>query len=577
MEVTNMKKIHSTILAAAVLLMTSCEILDFGPHFIETTADRQGLTSLTAIFTFGPYVDQELAKLVIEDDAVDRFVIPVPWYFPDNTDDQTLIYLTKVRVQAELQPNYKLSPGLGVLDLTEENEFTYTDPHGNSRKIIITGERVKSSANDITSFVITSPLSVSGVIDREHRTITLPTRDDVSACKATVSLSPHATITPDPAKAHNYTDGFKYTVISDNGTEAEWLVQTGDPEKLETGLDINSIDHLFALDPVSRMGLPAYTAEVAPSLACVEDNLVVCLGDGSTPVVYSGLDGSRLREIVLTGDAVPGSITSDEAGHMLITNIAQGGDNRETVKVFCTSSTRTAPELLFSFDNPLSTPIGHKMKVIGDVTGKAAVVFTGEGIAGVTSSGEIVVVSIEGGVASEPVVYDFYSNNGFAWGAAPVNIATVVAASTDFGNDGFYLDYYEGGTQELDMLHWVTASYKDTPIQSFGNGAEWALNANCLDTKGFNNCRYMAVFVVSHFPQWGMGPQLYLYDITDPSSPSLLVGNDGLAWYQQGAAGIAAGDVLLAPSSDGFYLTVFYYDHNSASVGAYRVDCIKRQ
>lgn len=567
-----MKKIFILIITLATLLLSSCQ----KPQFIETTADRQGLTSLTAIFTFGPYVDQELAKLVIDDDSADRYEIPIPWYFPDNTDDQTLVYMTKVRVQAELQPNYKISPGLGILDLTEENEFTYTDPHGNSRKIIITGKRVKSSANDITSFVITSPLTVSGVIDPEHRTVTLPTRDDVSACKAVVSVSPHATITPDPTKVHNYTNGFKFTVISDNGTEAEWLVQTGDPEKLETGIDVNSINHLFALDPVSRMGLPAYNVEVAPSMAYVEGNLVVCLGDGSTPTVFNALDGSRIGTINL-GEAVPGSVTSDEAGHMLITNIAQGGDNGEDVKVYVASSTKTAPELLFTFSNPLNTPIGHKMKAIGDIAGDAAIVFTGEGISGITSSGEIVVVKIEAGEVEEPVVYDFYSNNGFAWGAAPVNVATVVAASSDFESDGFYLDYYEGGTQELDMLHWVTSSYKDTPIQSYGNGMEWALNANCLDTKNFNNCRYLAVFVVSHFPQWGAGPQLYLYDTTDPSSPSLLVGNDGLAWYQQGAAGIAAGDVLLAPSSDGYYLTVFYYDHNSASVGAYRVDCIKRQ
>ena len=38
----------------------------------------------------------------------------------------------------------------------------------------------------------------------------------------------------------------------------------------------------------------------------------------------------------------------------------------------------------------------------------------------------------------------------------------------------------------------------------------------------------------------------------------------------------ASGDVVIAPSADGYKMYVYYYDHNAQDVGAYVVDCIKR-
>ena len=102
------------------------------PEYVKPTAERQGITSLTAYFTFGPFVDQEMAKLNISDPEQSRFVIPVPYYYPENSFDETEIYMIKARINAELQPNCKIEPGLNILDLTEENEFTYTDASGNA-------------------------------------------------------------------------------------------------------------------------------------------------------------------------------------------------------------------------------------------------------------------------------------------------------------------------------------------------------------------------------------------------------------------------------------------------------------
>ena len=563
-----MKKIFLLTAVLSVLLPTSCQ----KPQFIETTADRQGLTSLTAIFTFGPYVDQELAKLVIDDDSIDRFVIPIPYYYPSTSDNQTIGYMTSVRVQAELQPNYKLSPALTILDLTEENEFLFTDPHGNSRTIIITGERVKSSECDILSFTLSNP-NVSGVVDKAEKTVVLPTKDDVSKATASITVSAHAEVFPDPSKARDYSKPVKYTVTAHDGTTAEYTVMTGDPERIDMGINVDSIEKLFNFDPVSRLGMPDYTAEVAVSLASIEGRLVICLGNGDTPVWIDGLTGDKGGSIKL-GEAVPGSITNDESGNMLITNVAQGGDNREAVKLYRTASVNAAPELFYMFENPVDVPIGHKMKVFGDIDKKAVITYTAEGVTGVTTTAKAVYLIVEGGGVKDIKILDLSGVTG-GWGPAPVNTATIVPASLSPEQDGWFYDYYEGnvGANELYLLHYFNGNGKDEVIAEIGN---WANNPNCLDSKTFNNSRFMTLFVVSHFPQWGIAPMLYVYDITDPASPVLGFSNEGISWYQKGAAGIASGDVVLAPAKDGYKLYVYYYDHNAQAVGGYVGDCIKR-
>ena len=194
-----MKKTLSILFVAA--LLASCH----KPEYVLPTADRQGITSLTAYFAFGPFEGQEMGRVEIADPTVERYEIPVPWYFPESSDDITTPYMTKVRVRASLQPNCKIEPGLTVLDLTDENHFTYTDATGASRDIIITGKRVKSSKCDIITFALTQPV-MSGMVDKVSKKVSLITPKDLSVATASVTLSAHATISPDPALPHNYND-----------------------------------------------------------------------------------------------------------------------------------------------------------------------------------------------------------------------------------------------------------------------------------------------------------------------------------------------------------------------------------
>ena len=116
-----MKKIYYLLTAGVLALAASCQ----KPQFVEPTANRQGITSLTAFFTSGKYVEKEMGKLVVpEGESPDRYVIPIPWFYPEESDDVTTLHMSKVRVRAELAENCKIDPPLTLLDLNQEHQFT---------------------------------------------------------------------------------------------------------------------------------------------------------------------------------------------------------------------------------------------------------------------------------------------------------------------------------------------------------------------------------------------------------------------------------------------------------------------
>jgi hypothetical protein len=348
-------------------------------------------------------------------------------------------------------------------------------------------------------------------------------------------------------------------------------VAKGLPEKIEKGFNMNTVEQLFNFDPVSMLGMPAYTESVAPSLAYVDGKLVVA-ANGMTPIYLNAKTGVKEGTVTL-GSAEAYSVTNDEGNYILYCNHANGG---ETFNIWRSTSVDVAPELYHSFTNTTSLPMGAKMKVNGSLDGDALIVITNEGVAGVTESGMITVVEVKGGAIVNTTVVDLSAVG--TWGEAPVNIGTVVSASADMA-DGWFTSQYEPSE-----FRWIKSDVTlGAAIPSDMTG--WGLNPNCLDAKTFNNVEYVALFVVSHFPAWGMGPELYLYDVTDKAQvtggdvtlvPGTVLSNRAITWYQTGSYAVASGDVVIAPTADGFTFQLYYYDHNSQVIGGYAADCIKR-
>ena len=574
------------IMIGAALLVAGCH----KPEPVLPTADRQGISSLAAYFTFGPYADQELGRLEIDDPEADRYVIPIPWYFPETSDDITTPYMTKLRVRATLQPNCTIDPPLTILDLTEENHFKYTDATGATRDIVITGERVKSSKCELLGFTLQRPM-LNGIIDKNSNTVSLITANDLSVATATATVSAHATISPDPAEMHNYNEGFTFTVTADDGvTKAEYFVVKNVPEKIDYGVNATSVEKLFNLDPSSGLGLPGYKEAVNVSMAVLDSWLIVNLGDGSAPKYFNKIMATAGGTINI-GNATPtGSIASDEQDHLLLCNLAQ---KDEEFKIWKTSSVTAAPELLLSFVNDMALPIGQEMKVIGNVEQEAVISITYPGVSSVTTSGFFRAIHIVGGEVVSNEVLDLFAACGYAWGAGTPRSTCVVAGSPQM-NMGWYSCTYSENT-----LHWFKPDLSkgsSSPGAGDGSAADapgggFYVNGNVdpnnLDTKCFNGARYLALFVSTHFPNWWPGPQLYVFDITGSSisgniydSPQLvfslpfLFDQEFQSSAQDGNG--ACGDVILAPSADGYMLYIYYYDHYSQMIGGYSMDCIKR-
>lgn len=565
-----MKKNIQYLLLGVLALMSSCQ----DPEYVLPTAERQGITSLTALFTSGPYVDKEAVVYTIADASVDKYVIPIPWFYPEDSENETAEYMKTMRVQAKLAPNCTINPVLTILDLTKENYFTYTDAQGYKKQICITGERVKSNKCQLLSFSIPAE-DISGIIDEEHKTVSLISAEDLSSCLAEYSLSSHATMSPDPkTEALDFNSPVELTVIAHDGvTKQTYTVQKAVPDKIPYGYRKGSETELFKLD-MGVIGLP-WTSANSPSLAVNGNNLVVCLGDGSTaPTYYNASTGSKIGNMTLgsVGVASLGCVTSDSKGNILLATKAANG---KSFSIYKTSSVTTVPTLLISYTNNTSLDMGTKVSVQGDINTNAAIIATCDGTAS-SGSNTFVRWIITDGVLGSPEVV---SVNGVGYWGSPVSNTKVVTKGTTAQSD-YFLSYYDPN-----VLYWVngTSNNASKSLSNSDNGNSWAMNNNCLDARTFNNAQYLVLVSTAHFPQWGGTPYLYMYDVTSDgsftgtvSTSYALTFNPSLSSFGSADGVAATGDVLFAPTTDGYKLRLYYVDNNCKIIGGYEFDCIDK-
>lgn len=586
-----MKKIYFLIAVTALFAASSCH----KPEWVKPTADRQGITSLSAyIPKSGKTAEPLLGKLEVPDgEDLDRYVIPIPWFYPEESYDVTTLNMSRLRVIAELAENCSIEPGLGILDLNVENPFTYTNSKGESKPIVITGQRVKSSTTEMLAMNLLDPVTMDvvleGFVDNDANAVYLFTVEDVSGLVAEVTPWYHATVdgafeTGEKTGVfrfdgpQDWNEGQTITITAHDGkTKGEFSVIKRNPEKIDYGFNANSVKELFNIDPVARLGVPYYTDPgVLSSIASIQGYVIVNHGDGKAPIYIDGRNGSKLGEVAVGGLSV-GAVTNDEAGNLLLCNRLEG---KGTFEIYRTASVTEAPALFFSYENEVSLPLGSKIKVIGDIDADACIVVYYEGVAGVTTASQILNILVKGGSVTKAEVVDF-SAVGLSWGSAPENSPGVAATSVDGSNGWFYVSY------ELNGMTWVKGNMTlGASVLTNDMDAAWALNPNCLDTKRFNNATYMSMMVLHHFPAWAGQPSVWVYDITDPSmttgnyqnSPSLVTYNSWILYFNgsNAEATVSSGDVVMAASADGFKVYIYYYDHYAGTIGGYSADCVKK-
>ena len=203
---------------------------------------------------------------------------------------------------------------------------------------------------------------------------------------------------------------------------------------------------------------------------------------------------------------------------------------------------------------------------------------------GVTKKGSNKILTVEIAAVTEAVL------NGFDFqfkidkskitpcnkntGASTTSLGMIMAQSD------YFLSYYDPN-----VLYWVngTSNNASKSLSNSDNGNSWAMNNNCLDARTFNNAQYLVLVSTAHFPQWGGTPYLYMYDVTsDGSFTGTVSTSDALSFDPSlssfgSADGVAAtGDVLLAPTTDGYKLRLYYVDNNCKIIGGYEFDCIDK-
>ncbi|GAO44074.1 hypothetical protein FPE01S_03_01140 [Flavihumibacter petaseus NBRC 106054] len=543
-------------------MFVSCQKADLVPD----PGTEATLGSITAKFTSGPNTGQEATRYAIPVDAENTILIPIPWFFPESANDETDVYMSAMKLEAALANNASISPALGIVDLTKENTYTLTGADGSKRQITITGVRTKSKKSELTFFSI-EDLGVTGLIDQNAKTVSLITVEDLSNVNVTVTVSPHASVV-ESLTGMNLNSPTSITVLAHDGiSKTVYQVQKSAPPKIPYGFRSGSQNQAFNLK-LEDLG---YSNSAKPSLAASGNFVAISAGDGNAPKYYNRSTGNYVGMMTLGAAKGDGAITSDAKGNILLIDQAAVGG---TVKIYKTSAMTAAPAPFITWTNTSGFPVGSRLSVNGDLNSKAVIIASCQGTSGAGSK-SFVRWTVTGGVAGNAEVVDA---NGIPYWGEGINGGKMSSRSDDV-NDGSFVSYYDGGNDNLYYLDKNGAKALTLGPQTSGNA--WGINNNLTDAKTFNNAKYMVLYCPSHFPYWGINSELYVYDVSamgnfsgNVNSTNALVFASG--YGQLGANVAASGDVLIAPTADGYKMQVFTIDFSVGNFASYEFDCVDK-
>ena len=578
-----MKTNIKLLVAFVAMAMVACQ----EPYEVPPTTTSIGIHSVTATFLKGPLSTNALAKFTAEVTSLEEdIVIPIPYYFPENSNDQ-ITDITQMRVEASMDYNCFLEPGLAVLDLTKRNEFLYTDGRGEQHNIVIRGEIRKLSHKEIVSLSVSAGDSqLITIIDKENKVVNISYTDAteplIGACKVEYEVSSHATCSLDGLESVDLTTLKEIVVTAHNGTTQTYTVisKNDTPKKVNYGYAAGSESELWCLE-MEGIGIPCVETN-NQSLAVLGKYLVVCPGNGDAPLLLNKTTGKVEKTMTLSGGVEAGYVCNDDAGNLLICN-----NTDATFCIWRTSDIDATPELLLSYDNTTGYPLGGAIKMQGDVDGNALIVapFWGTAVGG--GQNKIIYWHITEGVVSEPTIQTITGFIGPKWGVGywyyPDNSPVAFTPLGTKIEDGLLLSVYDENILHLvdgttftcsKLLDAYTTLGENTPIN------------RSISAKHFNNARYVALYTAGPWPAWAVFSHIYLYDMTTLAGMSgslddtaaLKIHVEPDSFFKQGGGtggGVApTGDVILVPSTDGYYMWLYCIDNNNRWIVAYQVDCI---
>lgn len=318
------------------------------------------------------------------------------------------------------------------------------------------------------------------------------------------------------------------------------------------------------------------TFSVMYSLAVFGDDLVLCLGDGSAPILIDKATGEKKGNLN-TGDVRPMSIANDDAGNLVISNrVYNYWTSYEFFTVwYIKAGTTDVVKLLSIYDDYeyYTSYVGASIAVRGDVTKNAVIGTAWEGVSGVSGENMILAFNVVDGKVPEYTKLTLANVQALDWWEgywcnAPSNYPGYDFLGTSTAQGGLLSVYNQNLLNVFDSTGaCVVAS--DTPLA----GSNYA--SNSMDIVEINGKQYLAVASAHHFSDYGEDPSLVIYDIESTSAVAVAkttnyaltgeVDDKGNPTYKPGIC--ATADVVMEASGDGF--DVYYVDNNCSSIEAF--------
>lgn len=560
-----------------------------------------GINSVTAYFTKadGTYLDEDKGRFTANVTAGNtNIVIPIPYYFPEESDNQvTPAMLAKMKMKANLDDNVVVEPALLYLDLNQANIITVTTQRKEKVQYTISSVIRKSSACVIEEFILplAGDATLAGIITESTKVISLLTPDALSPTTATVRISPHATISPDPrTTALDYNADQTFVVTAHDGASATYTTSKGLPAKLPAGIRPGSERLLFAKQ-ISVLGTATGigVANSVNGIAATREHVILSTRGNSNIVIDAKTgDLTGTVDVSVTGGGLYNFYaTADDDGNILICNLV---NNRASgaFKVYKQTSATATPELYISCTLPGDG--GRKMSVQGSITGNAIITVP---FKNATEANKFARWQVVNGalLSQDPVIVTVSNYHWFNGSNNNVYNVDIVYASDNDVNADYFIARYGQGTQAkpnpvsgqsdvyslLDWMNGATGGVRASLVDVNQNFV-----ANAVDYAVFNNTPYVLVNYVNSF-SWGSADRAYLVNTSGGFTATFNAygGPDAggaIEWacpantYGAQAAGTtngnSSGDVAFVQSADGNYLYVYFMFQNGYVVG-YQFDC----
>jgi hypothetical protein len=542
------KNISFLHIAVALLLMLSCKKEEVKQDF-SASANAVYITFSDGSGFFSP------EKATPYGDTI-RFVFSTNYPVATNTP----INITSMKIKANAPTTVKVAAtGSDIADLTRPTEIIVRSADGTERKHILVGEIRKSNEAMITSFALPS-VNITGFLLESQKIVGLVSGGANLVNQVPVlTITPHATISPAITVAQDFSKPVTYTVTAENGTSVQYVVKSITPQRVASGIRAGSQKLLWtkSLVELGINGIDNFTT----SIAVTENYLMVNTRTAANKYLdrYTGaLLGTVTPTPVLSTQFPNFFATSDETGHILVTNLVNGLPNTLYVYKY-NDATDLAPVKFIEWPSTAYLA-GRKMSVKGDLN-KNALIFMGAP----NSNNTILRWQVVNGALVSQIPTLITYGGSKIW----TLMGDVIATGTNLTDNLFVA----GQSSDLAYMNVATGQ----PISTVDLTASGIAITHSIDYTEFNSARYLAAINVGST----ITCNAFLYNVTDPlllSTPPSAANYNSVCVFKSPvlvnvANGNLTGDVALKVSKDG-YKMIMYVLITNGSIAAYEFDCI---